>query len=514
MELDARILTDGAMLEADLCIVGAGPAGLTLAAELIDHKCDVIVLESGGDQPDPAILALNDGDVVGDAYAGLQQTRHRQIGGTTCIWNTPMRGGGGREIGAKYAPLDTVDLEERPSLDLSGWPLSYAELQGYYERAQILCGLGAFSYDSAAWTEPGLEPFSRTGPNVVSRVYQLATRDALVAPKLGALRQAGNIRLCSHATVVRIGSDGSRTRVDRADVASPKGPRWSVRAKHFVLAAGAVENTRLLLASGSGPDGLGNRSDWVGRCFMEHPRDESLFLVPQSPTLYRTAAFYDLHTAADGTAIVGRLALAGDAVERGALPNASATLLPRVRPAVRRLSEVLGPLGRLGRVDRWLPRSAFGWSQHPAAGRVFEGLTVRLSIEQAPHPENRVRLGRRRDALGVPVAELHWRWRTEDQARLERLRAVVREELQATGIGLVEVRPGSTPDPNAHHHAGTTRMSADPLHGVVDPNGRVHSLDNLFVTGASVFPTAGFANPVLTIVALAVRLADHLKRTI
>jgi choline dehydrogenase-like flavoprotein len=139
---------------------------------------------------------------------------------------------------------------------------------------------------------------------------------------------------------------------------------------------------------------------------------------------------------------------------------------------------------------------------------VFDGFTILLNLEQTPSPENRIVLGARRDAFGVPLPELHWRWHEADRERLTRLRDVVARELGA--LGRIEIATDTIPDPNAHHHAGTTRMHADASHGVVDADCRVHGVDNVFVAGASVFPTAGFANPMLTIVALAARLADHL----
>ncbi|MEJ7812387.1 MAG: GMC family oxidoreductase [Gemmatimonadaceae bacterium] len=508
MELDGEKVADRATLETDLCIVGAGPAGLVLAGELAKGRHDVVLLESGGHRPEPAILALNDGVVVGDEYAGLRQTRHRQLGGTSAIWNTPVQGA----IGAKYAPLDAYDLDARPGREGSGWPVSYAELLPYYARAQQRCGLGPFAYEAESWSDPPVVPFRLAGSALVSRVYQLGSRDSLVAPILGTLRRESNVRSYTHATVVRLETGRSRTGVLRAVVGSPGGARWSVHAERFVLAAGAVENARLLLSSGE-PPGLGNEAGWVGRCFMEHPRDGALFLHPRSPTLYEEAAFYDLRQARDGTAVLGRLALSGDVLRSDALLNASATLFPVLRPAARRARAALGPLARSRAGEHWLPRGGHGWLRHPAPARVFAGFTLLLNLEQSPHPENRVVLGPRRDALGVPMPELHWRWRPEDEARLQKLRAVVAHTLVESGLGRVETLRESRPNPNAHHHAGTTRMSANPAHGVVDANGRVHSLDNLFVAGASVFPTAGFANPTLTIVALTLRLADHMGRT-
>jgi choline dehydrogenase-like flavoprotein len=291
------------------------------------------------------------------------------------------------------------------------------------------------------------------------------------------------------------------------------GDRFRVRAGVFVLAAGAIENARLLLLSAeAGSCSLENQHDWVGRCFMEHPRDNALTLIPRTPELFHQAAFYDLHEAGDGTMIGGRLAVTEEAIHTGHLPNTSVTLLPRLqaRGIVGALSSRISTLLVEG---RWRPPAVrYGWSEFPAGRQDFDRFQLLLNIEQRPNPENRVVLARARDALGVPRAELHWRWRTEEQGELEQLRKRLCFWLEASGVGKVEIEAGVKPDPNAHHHAGTTRINADPRLGVADVDAMVHGTENLYVTGASTFPTVGFANPTLTIVAMALRLADHVKR--
>jgi len=137
---------------------------------------------------------------------------------------------------------------------------------------------------------------------------------------------------------------------------------------------------------------------------------------------------------------------------------------------------------------------------------------VLLNVEQRPSPNNRIVLGRRRDPLGLPLPELHWRLTADDRKEMDRVRRLFASELERAGLGRVIISDGATVDPNAHHHAGTTRMHDDPRHGVVDANARVHSVSNLYVVGASVFPTAGFANPMLTTIAMSLRLADHLVK--
>ncbi len=502
MELDARRFREGATLDTDTCIVGAGPAGLVLAAELVDKRCDVIVIESGSHRSEADILALNVGETSGDVYAGLGATRSRGIGGTAQIWNSATAG----MIGAKYAPLDAADFERRPGREHAGWPFTLDDLRADYERAQRICGLGPFSYDGGAWADARHQPWNTLGPAIVSRVYQMGTRDALLSPLRARVARATNVRLCTHATAVALHANSSQRSITHISVATPGGARWTVRAKRVVLAAGAVENARLLLLTNDGTGAMGNGSGWVGRGFLEHPRDRALTLHPRSTDLYARSAFYDQWRAGDGTWIVGRLALDRAMIAREDLLNASATLIPR--PITRRLRLTAGlPPFAAG----WMRREGHGWSRtrHPA--RAYDGFTVLLNVEQTPHRDNRVTLSTRRDSLGVPIPALHWSWRADDHDRLERLRALFGTELEA--LGTVTVDHAACPDPNAHHHAGTTRMHDDPRQGVADAHGRVHATDNLYVAGASTFPTAGFVNPVLTIVASSVRLARHLSAT-
>jgi choline dehydrogenase-like flavoprotein len=501
MELDGNVDAGRATDASDVCIVGTGPAGLTLAARLADRGRDVVILDSGTLTSDPEIQALNDADVTGDEYAGLVTTRCRQLGGTSALWNTPV----GHEVGAKYSPLDPVDFEGCISRGIAPWPLSHAELVPYYERAQRHCGLGPFDYTAAA--SHIAPPPGAADAGLVARTYQLGTRDALISAKLRRLRAASNVRLWRHTTALRI-SAAARGRVTGLDVAAPSGARWQLRARHVVLAGGAVENARLLLVSGAGSSDMGNESGWVGRGFMEHPRDGALHLSPESIRAYEKMAFFDVHSARDGTRVLGRLSLDEKVLRRDVLPNASATLLAVPARRSRALRRALAPLGSY--LSRRLPAGGHGWSQQGTPALWFSGWTVWLNLEQRPHADNRVTLSRRRDAYGVPRAALHWRWRGEEQQQLGTLRGHFAAALERAHLGRVTTLRDLRPDPNAHHHAGTTRMHADPRHGVVDAECRVHAFDNLWMAGASVFPTAGFANPVLTVVALADRLADRL----
>jgi choline dehydrogenase-like flavoprotein len=508
MEVDAERLPAGARLEGALCVIGAGPAGIALARECSRRGVDVLLLESGGIRPEVWPQTLNEGAVTGDSYAGLRPTRHRQAGGTSQIWNTDVGG----VTGAKYLPLDPSDFEGLGGPLESAWPYGFADLLPWLRRAQALCGLGPFRYEGADWAGADRSPLSLGDDSLTTRVYQFGAQRPFTETYLAEMRSAPGVRLCHHATVCELITDGTGRRILEARIGCRSGKPLSARAPVFVLAGGAIENARLLLASQGGRmSAIGNQSDLVGRCFMEHPRDRSLCLVPHTPEFLAAAAFYDFHRGGDGTIVGGRLAPADSALRRHRLPNFSVTLLPKAGAS----SAGTEWTARLGRALRRLRRGAaptagYGWSELPEPSRRFSEVQLLINLEQRPDPKNRIVLGGARDRLGVPRAELQWRWSTEERAELDRIRGLLADWLEGAGVGRVRIDRERDADPNAHHHAGTTRMAVDERHGVVDPDCRVHGTDNLYVAGASVFPRAGCANPTLTVVALSLRLADHL----
>ena len=484
MWIDARSLPSGTTLRADVCVIGAGPAGLTVASALAARGVDVLVLESGGVRIEGAAQALNEGAVVGDAYAGLRHTRARALGGTAHTWNTPVNGA----AGAKYAPLDPIDFDADPRRPLSGWPLRRDDLDAYYDRAQDVCLLGRVPADANGRPSTSV-PQPALCDGIENREYQFGPAHAFTQRLPAQLREASNARVVTHATVGTLELDANRSRVTAAGFSGPHS-RATVGAAAFVLAAGAVENARLLLLSAPRADHApGNHSGWLGRCFMEHPRDTAMTLLVATSTSVDALAFYDVHPVSDGGTACGYIALQPHAVRDLEAGNAWITMLPQ----------------RTGR---------YGWASRGKGRAHTDAFTLVVNLEQEPHRDNRIVLANdAADAYGLPRAELHWHWRAGEQAALEKLREYLAARFRESGLGIVTYERGVAPDPNAHHHAGTTRMHADPGHGVVDPDSRVHGVENLYVAGASVFPTAGAANPTLTIVAMALRLADHLDGT-
>ena len=473
----------------EVCVVGAGPAGIVTALALGSAGRRVVLLESGGVRSSTRAQGLNKGDHEGEPYNGLAATRHRQIGGTANVWNVPLPGEAG--VGAKYVPLTPRDL--------AAWPIGWNELEPHYRRAQALCALGPLEYGADYWARAGRRPFRLEGTGLTSGVYQFGSAKQFTTDLPSRLREIEAVALVPSTTVVELDVDRARRRACGVRAIADNGQRVEVRAQIVILACGAVENARLLLIAGLGGEG---GSEWLGRGFMEHARDFSLLMIPDSPGLFAEASFYDQHTADGDLQIGGRLTLTDDALDSFRLPNAAMTLVPRRHSMRHRLvRRMLRPFGWTG--------GRYGWSRVRSPATAFDAFEIVLNLEQRPHRWNRIELGSRRDRFGYPLPRLVLAWTDEEQQTLERLRDCLGEWFRKARLGRLQVTKGRRPDLNAHHHAGTTRMAPDAREGVVDPQGRLFGLENLYLAGASIFPTAGYANPTLTIVATSLRLASH-----
>lgn len=529
MLTDARTLVPGTTLEGDVCIVGAGPAGITLARQLAADGLRVLLLESGGRRRGEAAADLTDGAGSGEPYYRLSDTRVRAFGGTSNHWgdNGPFRA----------RPLEELDLACRDEIpDRPGWPFDRATLEPFYVRAHAWCGLGVYDYGVGRWAsdERPEAPFA-TG-SLTTHVFKLARPDVWTDRFDEVVADPG-IHLVLHATVADISTDRDPQRVGGLTVRVPGGTTLAARADRYVLAAGGIENPRLLLlADRVHPGGIGNDHDLVGRFFMEHPQVRAGRIQLERLDAIEQLGLYQRHSSPEGTTgvwIHAKLGPTAAALREHAILGSTFFLNPvsRARSANATRSFVT-----LGHALTWRPRSrdlgghlanvvlrdpvsVARTALDVARGRRHgepEVLQLMSMGEQLPNPDSRVRLGTARDSMGMRVADVAWRLSPLDRRSIRRAHQLMDEELRASGCGWLEdVLDDATPPPEfkgGWHHMGTTRMHADPADGVVDGDGRVHGIDNLYVAGSSVFPTSGFANPTLTIVALALRMAEHLRR--
>lgn len=508
-------------LECDVCIVGAGAAGLALALQLQSLHRSVCILESGAHKIREASQALLAGE-SDDDYPALRAARAAGLGGSTQVWAGWCR------------PLDPIDFERREEIPHSGWPITLVDLQPYYAQAHELLQLGPYDYDPLGWERPsGLRRWELPQDVIETILFrQSGVRFADLSSSAGM--RSPSVQLYLNASVIRLHCSASQDHVSSLEVATLNGRRFEVRPRITVLAAGGIENARLLLLSapvgGSAP---GNGRSLVGRYFTEHMFVDAGLYLPDAAV---TPQFYlPRRLLRDATSQTARGALRvasarrrrerllnGAMYFRPAYEAGAAFEQPQVRTALKVWEmlkrravphRVMGSIAYAASAPRALARAA--WSRARAAQAGTTRWRIRSLFECAPDPDNRVELGDARDALGRRVARLRWRPRDLDLASAARSHLILGEALEAAGLGQLRLvsdhpegwRPYVEP---ALHHLGTTRMHDDPSQGVVDRNCRVHGIDNLFVAGGSVFPTAGFANPTLTIVALALRLGAFL----
>jgi choline dehydrogenase-like flavoprotein len=528
--IDARALDDGTVLESDVCIVGAGAAGLTLAEAVADPSRTICVLEAGGQEPDEATQALYELEAVGAPIREGFMSRARYFGGSCNLW-------AGRSM--RLAPLDLAGRDWVPD---SAWPIAAKELASTYPQASAILKLPPSEQFEPGWYRTRLSDAERRlyggdlGPTI-SLWAKTPLRFGVAHRQ--RLERSRHIRLVLHANVTAINLDDGGRAVASVGASTLDRRRLSVRARIFVLAAGGLENARLLLVSRDRHAcGIGNAFDLVGRYFMDHPR--AVFGKVRLRPGIRLPLIAGLPTRH------GQVQLGigpSEAVQRRErLLNHYVTFEPEyssyTRDAYQTSVEVMKVLLRRGHAGkRWnladvrrggldemihlltpkeiMPHFLYMWARRARAALPRrageESRVVVYFCEQPPQPESRVTLSADRDALGVNRLILDWQIADDVVRSVMRLQELLAIELEQREIGKLVPGDGEPRFTDASHHLGTTRMSDDPKAGVVDRNCRVHGVANLYVAGSSVFPSGGHANPTLTVIALALRLAQHLR---
>jgi choline dehydrogenase-like flavoprotein len=424
--------------------------------------------------------------------------------------------------GALAATLSKADYTAAKARNGANYKADVAACGKAESSALDICQATPASYSVNEWFGDGkseILPFD--GSRVETIVFKFCAKETLMKGFNEALQNARNLQVLLFANLTEIETDEAAKSVQHVKVACLNGNRFTVSANVLVLAAGGIEVPRLLLSSDNlMRGGLGNQNDLVGRYFMEHLHFWSGVFVPNDNRLIARTRIYNNVRRIKGVPVIAKLALPEALMRQEKLINHNVQLIPRVVLRSSLSSYLWHDFSSN-------PKGIFKPFPADLRKKIVKAATIldrrRLLIykfanmtEQIPNPESRVTLGPDRDRLGVRIARLNWQVSPQDIENAVRVQEIIGGEIERCGLGrlFIQLRRDSIP-PDLHggyHHMGTTRMNRDPKKGVVDSDGRVHGTSNLFIAGPSVFPTGGHANPVLTILALTLRLSEHIRK--
>lgn len=498
-----------------------------------------VLLESGGLTERPDVHALNDSEIIGHPMSSFVG-RHRVLGGAAYRW------------GGRCGVLDDIDYEVRDWIPYSGWPITRDDLEPFYARAKRTS-----NFDDDWLT---LEEIANTQPFDIAKlatgyvdpfVWYFMSRD--LEPNFKTHTSLGyqgrldwgsayrdKLRLSYNTTVVlnanayqlTPSSDGAWVR--SIEFGSLKGQRGRVKAKAFILAGGGIDNVRLLLNAPSSLRKRYNSHDQLGRYFAQHPRGKIATISADRRTANRLQNTYNdfFGSPRRRVSYQNGFSLSAKAQREHNLLNASAAIYYFDRDdsawmAGKRLRDAIKLDGKSSDIMPSAIRLAVGFPTIvPNVIRKYitsqplhfrnPYIEIVADVEQAPDPESRVTLSEEKDVFGLPKARIDWRITEKERDTLRFFAEALKVELENLELGVVSPEPwlyGTDPIREeelwgTYHFIGATRMSQSAENGVVDATGRAHSVENLYLAGANVFPTGGHINPTLTIVALALRTCD------
>ena len=504
--------TAGTEHRSQICIVGAGAAGISLAVLLSRAGKQVTLLEGGGAAADDSDDSFH-ADVSGLSYRGIREGRTQGLGGTTALW------------GGQILPLGDIDFEHRSWVAGSGWPLRKADLQPFYSRALDIEGLSnTVTSDDAVWARVGVQPPAYV--NVRTYLSRWCPEPNFAVLHRSALQHT-DLAVWLNARTVRLHLSGEA--VQAVVARTPAGAEHTFRADEFIFCLGAIESSRFFLQPYQ--DMLPwNQSGLLGRHFQDHVDCDAATILPRdAAALSRTFdAIY-----VQQQKYLPKLRLAEAEQKRQSLLNVGGTVYTpqqadtshRLRQTVKSLLRAKVPEDGLGTTVRNLRETPALVRQglrylvhHRGSLQTTRPLTLRVHCEQEPCGNSSIRLSCERDRLGMQQATVHW---VISDKELDTIRSFTQTVTHAlASIAAVQPHPdlfqksadfrASCQD--SFHHMGGMRMDPSARRGVVDTNLRLHGTRNCFVCSSAVFPTSGFSNPTHTLLALAVRLADHLTR--
>jgi len=485
----------------DVCVIGTGPAGLSLARRLAGHGSSVALMEGGDLELTYDSQKIYEGENIGADYWPLSATRRRFLGGSSNCW------------GGWCRALETEDFDPVKYHAASGWPIAKTDLDPYFEDAVKFLDVA----------DDELMPASSFGAEtgVFRQIGFNFSQDLLLAPRfMPELQESRRIQLFLNANLVDLELDDNRQTVRYGIFRTfSRAEPFQVQAKAFALCLGGLENPRFLLnANRQIGAGIGNQHDLVGRYFSEHPHQNIGHVLLREPMQEREFYAPDRHWMEQKEILsfslyfapVRQLSFTHELIRSAACHIA---FIERLAEAVTHKE----PRCYVGGLEDYLKQ----WRNPDLM------LTSTLSIvsEQALDPESRVRLGNDTDRFGLRRIALDWRLNDLDFRTIQTAAMAFGVLLAERDVGRLKMAdwlvdgdgklPGTdVAQVGGPHHMCTTRMSDSPRHGVVDRDCRVHGMHNLYIGGSSVFSTGGYANPTFTIVQLAMRLGDHLAGSV
>jgi choline dehydrogenase-like flavoprotein len=550
---DARTITPNTVIEADLCVVGGGAAAISVTLEYMNSGKSAIILPGGGPNQTARNIDLYRGKVDSPKnHEPLEENRLRMWGGTTTVW------------GGRCLPFDPIDFEERSWIPNSGWPIGFDELQDYIARANEVSEAGKADFDARSVFPDEQSEILRGFDNEEFVTWPLERWS--IPTDFGkryqtAFHHASNVRVLMYSHAIHLQMDPGGTRMDHVVAATKPGRLFRIKAKNFVIGCGALENARLLLAANDVlPEGIGNKHDLVGRYYQSHRFGVCGYVKLKDPF---KDFMYEFEKDQEGVYCRRRFwvtpetqkehqignvigfffrGVSAESEHRNAMVSLVMlvkTLLGGAQKGPKRLIQIIQAqrrelIAHLGIVLKDLP-SIFEQVGAVAYTRFIQKRRLPIILpsqkanvfplfyqtEHAPLWESRVLLDPSSvDEFGMPRLEARIRFSDIDYRTIRTFVSMFKKRIEETGLGTFNLsekersflgQPDQKKFNSNAHNIGTTRMSTSPGHGVVDTACRVHGVENLYVAGASVFPTSGHANPTLMIVALALRLADHLK---
>ena len=535
------------VIETDICIVGAGAAGIPMALEFEQTITKVLLLESGDFKEEKKTQDLYSGSVSNKTmHSPPDKYRQRRFGGSTTIW------------GGRCVPFDPIDFEKRSYIPQSGWPINVDDLADFYPKANSYLEAGYYCYDarnafnpvpkpmfegftSSAFSTDGIERFSC--PTDLGKRYR------------NRFAQSSNIDLLLNANVIAIELNNPGTEVDFLQVATLNGNAFKVKAKSYILAMGGIETTRLMLVSNNiHKNGIGNHNDILGRFYMCHIAG-NVGRLKINGTTSKVQHGYEISP--EGIYCRRRIQLTAEKQKELGVSNMVARLhFPKITDPSHKsgilsglfmaknfvsyeygkrlkddeentlklkakhfLNILTDPFNTFKFLLHWLTKRTLAERKFPSVILPNESNQFSLEVhaEQIPNKNSRIYLTSEKDALNMPKINVDWQYLTEDVEAVKKTLKFFSEEIAKDEIGNFEFDADNLETELMRfgayggHHIGTTRMGDNPETSIVNKDCRVHGVSNLYVASSSVFPTSSQANPTLTITAIALRLAAHMK---